>query len=113
MVGQSCQGKEQIGKSVQVHEEECWHLIQFGQTDHTSLGAAADGAGKVQTDGLLAPGWQHERLQRWRFGVGRIDRGFEQADPVGGELRLLERLAHLVGIGRGKMAADGEEVLLD
>ena len=113
MVREAGQREEQVGEPVEIDEEELRHRFLRGEVHDLSLGAAADGAGEVQRGGLRGAGGQHERRERRQFAVGGIDDALELGDPVGGEARLLQRLPDLVGIGRGEVAADGEEVALD
>ena len=112
MVGDAGQREEEIGEPVEVHQEERRDLGVAREV--TRLRSARRQT--VRARWSAPRPWPCPPAARMRAAAAAPHRpgrwSARTAHALRGEIGFLERLRHLGGIGRGEMAADGEEIPL-
>src|SRR5579862_5042599 len=112
VVGVAAGDEQIIRKPVDVFERRRRNLFACGilEFDHDALGAAADGAGKMQVGGRGAAAGQDEGLQRLKLAVEPVDLSLEP-----GDLHIGNGEAGAAGpfFGKAEVGLDVEQVVLD
>lgn len=112
-VGQSCEGKEQIGKAVEVNHYKGRNFNFFSQADNGSFGSPTDRPCKMQGCRARCSAWKNERLERLELQVALIDECFQFGDSMFGNYCFNEMLLHFFTIGCCEQRTDTEQIALD